>query len=72
MNIKDVIKDNTVHFSHLKKGVAYYIINYQNEPYMFSFDISEVGDGTLLAKDKAIYFMKYINKAIKEDRLVKC
>lgn len=69
-NLKDIIKDNVVNFHFLRANVAYYKINYQNILYMFPVTLEELGDGTLLSEDKAIYFMRYIRKAIENDEFV--
>lgn len=90
MNIKDLIKDNTVAFLEYRKGYLYYTIKYQigvkckpdfsyagshEEPiyeyYKFPVPIVDVADATFKATDKAIYFMRYIQAAIKEGALVK-
>jgi len=70
MNIKDIIKDNKVHFSHYRAGYLYYNVNYDNETFMFPVPIEDVGDATFLNVDKAIIFMRYIRKAIDEDTFV--
>ncbi len=64
MNIKDIIKDNTVEFVYLKKGIAYYSIKFENKNYLFPVDLEDLGDGTLYNSDRAIYFMRYIRKAL--------
>lgn len=64
MNIKDIIKDNTVRFDFLRAGVAYYKVTVSNEDYRFPVRLDDVGDATLMSEDKAIMFMRYIRKAI--------
>ena len=71
MTIKDLIKDNVVNFSHLRKGVAYYNIAFDNMTYMFPVSLEDIGDATLLKEDKAIMFMRYIRKAMDANELVK-
>lgn len=39
--------------------------------YQFSVPLDEVGDGTLLSEDKAIYYMKWIRRALEDKTLVK-
>jgi hypothetical protein len=77
MNIKDLIKNNTVHFLEYRKGFLWYYIDKPLESgeffikkYKFPVEISECGDATFPAADKAIMFMTYIKKAIKEGTLV--
>ena len=66
MNIKDIVKDNNVRFVSYRQGVAYYAVSVsgENEDRLFPVPLSDVGDATLLAEDKAIIFMRYIRKAI--------
>lgn len=70
MNIKDIIKDNTVEFVYLKKGIAYYVVKYNNIEYIFPVDLEDLGDGTLYKSDRAIYFMRYIRKALDNNTFV--
>lgn len=64
MNLKDIIKDNNVEFSYLKKGMAYYTVKYDGKDYIFPVDLEDLGDGTLYKNDRAIYFMRYIREAL--------
>ena len=72
MNIKDIVKDNTVRFVRCRQGVAYYAVSVpgEDEDRVFPVPLSDVGDATLLAEDKAILFMRYIRKAIDAGTLV--
>ena len=57
-SIKDHIK-GTVDFQYYREGNLYYI----NEMgLVFPVPISDVGEATFLAEDKAILFMRYIRK----------
>lgn len=80
--IKELIKDNTVSFLEYRKGYLYYLLNYapftsdgvnRRFPvfYKFAVPISDVGDATFKASDKAIYFMRYIKASLNEGTLVK-
>ena len=65
MNIKDIIKDNHVNFLRYRQGVMYYTVSVHGKPeHMFPVPLSDVGDATLHAQEKAITFMRYIRKAI--------
>jgi hypothetical protein len=68
MDIKAIVKDNTVRFVKYRKGFAYYAVRVPAEgvDYVFPVPLSDVGDATLLASDKALLFMRYIRKAIDE------
>jgi hypothetical protein len=68
MDIKTIVKDNTVHFAKYRKGLAYYAVKVPPEgvEYLFPVPLEDVGDATLLATEKALLFMRYIRKAINE------
>jgi hypothetical protein len=68
MDIKEIVKDNTVRFAKYRKGTAYYAVSVPSEgaDYVFPVPLTDVGDATLLATDKAMLFMRYIRKAIDE------
>jgi len=73
MNIKDIVKDNEVAFAKLRQGIAYYTVRVPSEgvDYMFPVPLSDVGEATLLAKDKALVFMRYIRKALEDGTFVR-
>lgn len=63
MSIKDMVKDNkTVRFKFYRKGELFY----ETEcGFLFPVPISDTGDGQFNDVDKAMYFMRYIRKHIK-------
>ncbi len=72
VNIKEVVKDNTVRFSYLRAGVAYYSVDVKGTEYTFPIRLdSDLGEATLLAEDKAIFFMRYIRKALEKNEFHK-
>ena len=73
MNIKDIVKDNTVTFAKYRQGIAYYTVRIPSTgtEHMFPVPLEDIGDATLLASDKAIVFMRYIRKALDEGTFVK-
>lgn len=74
MNITNLIKDNKVWFLEYRKGFLYYCIaskSDQGEYYKFPVPISDIGDATFPREEKAIFFMRYINRAIEENTFVK-
>ncbi len=71
MNIKDIIKDNTVRFDFLRAGVAYYKVSVDGVDYRFPVRLDDVGDATLLSEDKAIMLMRWIRKAISDNEFHK-
>jgi hypothetical protein len=61
MDIKEIVKDNEVHFAKYRQGFAYYAVRVPSEgiDYMFPVPLSDIGDATLLATDRAMVFMRY-------------
>jgi hypothetical protein len=71
MNIKDIVKDNTVRFVRYRQGVAYYGVKVPRAgDYQFPVPLEDIGDATLELEDKAIYFMRYIKRAIGDGSFV--
>jgi hypothetical protein len=72
MNIKDIVKDNHVRFLRYRQGIMFYSVSVAGTPdeYTFPVPLSDVGNATLDAQDKAIIFMRYIRKAIAAGTLV--
>lgn len=59
-SIKDMVKDNKkVRFTYYRDGSCYYKTECGFE---FPVPISDIGNATLLAEDKALLFMRYIRK----------
>ena len=73
MDIKEIVKDNTVSFLRYRKGYAYYAVRVPSEGSQYSFPVplSDLGDATLLARDKALVFMRYIRQALADGTFVK-
>ena len=73
MDIKDIVKDNTVRFAKYRQGIAYYTVRVPSDgvEYMFPVPLSDIGDATLFASDKAMVFMRYIRKALEDKTFVK-
>lgn len=73
MDIKEIVKDNIVSFARYRQGMAYYTVRVPSTgtDHTFPVPLSDIGDATLLARDKAIVFMRYIRKAIDEGTFVR-
>ena len=73
MDIKEIVRDNTVHFTKYRQGHAYYTVRVpsENADYMFPVPLADIGDATLLATDKAMVFMRYIRQAIEDKTFIK-
>ena len=59
MNIKDMVKDKQVEFVQYREGNFIYRTECGFE---FPVPLDDIGNATMLAKDKAIYFMRYIKR----------
>jgi hypothetical protein len=78
LNIKDLVKNNWVKFDSYRQGYFYYIIHVGiddfGDPigtYQFPVPLDDIGTATLLGQDKAITFMRWIRRAIKDKTFVK-
>jgi hypothetical protein len=62
-DLKEMVKDNKkVKFIFYKNNDLWYV---SETGFEFPVPIDDVGDGTFLAEDKALLFMRYIKKHIK-------
>lgn len=57
--LKDLVKDQQVHFSFYRQKELWYTTD---SGFEFPVPIEDVGDGVFLRDDKAILFMRYIRK----------
>ena len=74
MEIKDIaniVRNNEVNILFYRAGVIYYGIQYDGTNYQFPVRLDDIGDATLLNKDKALLFMRYIRKSIESNEFVK-
>lgn len=68
--LKEIVKDNTVYFDSYRAGFFYYHVTVNNKIYQFTVDREDIGDATLKANDKALYFMRWIRKAIEGNQFI--
>lgn len=61
-SVKEMVKDKVVNLLYYRDGDIWYTTECG---FQFPVPISDVGTATLLAQDKAILFMRYINKHLK-------
>ena len=62
LTVKDMVKDNKqVTFIHYKEGELWYRTD---DGFEFPVPVADVGAATMLAKDKALLFMRYIRKHV--------
>lgn len=85
INLKNLIKDNTVQFNSYRQGFFYYNITYlvkgvntnikdnieYGTVFQFPIPIEDIGGAFLLKEDKAITFMRWIRKAIEDNTFIK-
>lgn len=82
-DIKYIVNNNRVYFDSFRQGVFYYkvFVPYETEDYLGDKDIShdvylfpvpleDIGTATMLSEDKAIFFMRWIRKAIEDETLI--
>lgn len=60
MKIRDLIDGHTVQFVYFREGNFLYRVS--GTDFEFPVPLSDIGNATLLAEDKAIMFMRYIRK----------
>ena len=70
MNIKDIVKNNSVYFLYYRQQTMYYGVTVGEQKMMFPVPLEDVMDATLFAKEKAITYMRYIRKAINDGTYV--
>jgi hypothetical protein len=73
MDVKEIVRDNEVRFERYRQGHMYYRVRVPAEraDFVFPVPLSDIGDATLLATDKAIVFMRYIRRALDEGSFVR-
>lgn len=71
VNIKDLIKGGNVYFEFFRDNTFYYICTDGTNKYRFPVPLNDIGSGCLLSKDKAVYFMRYMRKAIENNEMQK-
>lgn len=60
IEIKDMVKDGKrVRFERYSKGELWYVTE---DGFEFPVPVSDTGDGSFLAEDKAMLFMRWIRK----------
>ena len=70
-DIKELVKGNHVEFSFYRQGVFHYTVYSWGDQYTFPVPQEDIGSATLLKRDKAITFMRWIRKAILDKTLIK-
>lgn len=70
--MSDIEINNKATFLHCQNGIAYYALTipYSEKLYSFPVPLNSMQDGTLAAESRAIHFMDFIHKAIREGTLI--
>jgi hypothetical protein len=74
MKITDfVTSDNICDFSHYRQGYLYYIVANKTDAKIYSFPvpIEDLAEATIHSKEKSVFMMRYIRKAITDGTIVK-
>lgn len=69
-NIKSVVQGNFVYFDSFRQGIFYYNVSVDGFYFQFTIPVDDIGTATMLHKDKAITFMRWIRKAIDSNTLI--
>jgi hypothetical protein len=76
-NIKNIVKDNLVLFKEYRNGIMYYEVNFRKDTTSnimiqatFPVPLDDIGISTLKGVDKAIFFMRWIRKAIEDNTFI--
>ena len=70
MNIKDIVKNNTVYFLFYRQQHMYYGVDVDGQKMMFPVSLEDIQDATLNKEEKAITLMRYIRKAVEAGSFV--
>lgn len=63
MKLIDLVKDQQVHFIFARESQLWYKTT---SDFVFPVPMEDMGKGTFLRDDKAIFFMRYIRKHLKK------
>jgi hypothetical protein len=76
MDLKELVKDNVVEFISYDAGTKHFTYKLTKgkhdskiPDYLFLVPIEDIGTATMLRNDKAITFMRWIRKAIADQKL---
>jgi hypothetical protein len=61
MNITELVKNKKAHFIHYREG---HFIYETEDGFQFPVPLIDIGTATLLAEDKALFFMRWIRRQL--------
>ena len=74
-NLQDLVKGNTVHLDSYSNGTFYFHLKVasddKEELYQFSVPMKELGNSSIKTNDRAIYYKRWINRAIEDGTLTR-
>jgi hypothetical protein len=62
--MKEIVRDNTVHFLRYRKGHFFYEVMVGSATYSFPVPLDDIGGATLERIDSALMFMRWIRRAL--------
>src|SRR3954471_4541256 len=62
MTITELVKNRTAKFLYFREGEFIYRIELENDVFDFPVPLADLDKATLLAEDKAIFFMRWARK----------
>ena len=71
MSITEIVKNKRARFIHYREGNFIYETE---DGFQFPVPLSDVGNATLMAEDKALFFMRWIRRHLetREGQLFEC
>lgn len=72
LKVSDLVrKDNFCSFQSYRNGNMFYFVeSVGGLKYLFPIPLDDLGNATLLAKEKAVFLMRYIRKGIDENTII--
>ena len=61
MKITELVKNKAAHFVHYRDG---HFIYQTEDGFQFPVPLADIGTATLLAEDKALFFMRWIRRQL--------
>ena len=61
MNITELVKNKKAHFARYREG---HFIYETDDGFQFPVPLTDIGTATLLAEDKALFFMRWIRRQL--------
>lgn len=66
-----LVKGNFVYFNHFRQGFFIYHLMTNDATYSFPVPLDDIGTGTMEHRDKAVSYMRWINRGIQDKTFIK-